>query len=123
MHEADKPVRTTLLSEGTGISVQFIEQIIRPLKKEGLVTSVRGATGGHILNKAPSEITLGQIVRTMEGGINIVACLDCETECDRSADCMTRSVWERASRAMERELDSITLADLLDSPTNCASMD
>lgn len=123
MREAETPVRTSLLSEGTGITVQFIEQIIRPLKKEGLVKSVRGATGGHILNRDPAEITLGQIVRTMEGGINIVACLDCETECDRSAECKTRNVWERASRAMEQELDSITLADLLDSPTNCASMD
>ena len=54
----------------------------------------------------------------MEGDINIADCLDCETKCDRSTDCKTRNVWERASRAMEAELDSVTLADLMDTPDN-----
>lgn len=116
MHEGDTPFRTTLLSENTGITVQFIEQIIRPLKKAGLIKSVRGAAGGHILDKDPAKITLGEIVRVMEGDINIANCLDCETKCERSTDCRTRSVWERASRAMEQELDSITLAELMHSP-------
>ena len=123
MHEADTPVRTSLLSENTGITVQFIEQIIRPLKKAGLIKSVRGAAGGHILKKDPAKITLGEIVRTMEGAINIANCLDCDFDCERSDDCRTRSVWERASRAMEQELDSITLAELMDSPDDCPSMD
>jgi len=118
MHEADTPVRTALLSESTGITIQFIEQIIRPLKKAGLIKSVRGAAGGHFLDKTPSEITLGLIVRTMEGAISLSNCLDCDSKCDRSAECKTKNVWERASRAMEAELDSITLADLLDSPDN-----
>jgi Rrf2 family protein len=112
-HEADKPVRTALLSENTGITVQFIEQIIRPLKKANLIRSVRGAAGGHMLNKSPANISVGEIVRIMEGDINIANCLDCETKCDRSVDCKTRNVWERASRAMEAELNSITLADLI----------
>ncbi|CCH47308.1 RrF2 family transcriptional regulator [Pseudodesulfovibrio piezophilus] len=123
MHEADKPIRTALLSENTGITVQFIEQIIRPLKKAGLIKSVRGAAGGHILDKDPAHITLGEIVRTMEGAINIANCLECETKCERSQACRTRSVWERASRAMEQELDSITLAELLESPEDCPNMD
>jgi len=113
MHKTDTPVSTPLLSENTGITVQFIEQIIRPLKKAGMVTSVRGAAGGHMLTKSPTQITLGQIVRATEGAINIATCLDCDDECDRSTDCLTRSAWERASRAMEQELDSITLAELM----------
>jgi len=123
MQEADKPVRTALLSEHTGITVQFIEQIIRPLKKADLIKSVRGAAGGHILDKNPADITLGLIIRIMEGGINIADCLDCDSKCDRSLDCKTRNVWERASRAMEAELDSITLADLMDTPDDCSTMD
>lgn len=113
-HESNTPIRTAILSEDTGITIQFIEQIIRPLKKAGFIKSVRGVAGGHILDKSPSEITLGQIVRTMEGTISISNCLDCDSQCDRSVDCKTKKVWERASRAMEVELDSITLADLLD---------
>ncbi len=116
LHKTDKPVRTALLSENTGITIQFIEQIIRPLKKADLIKSARGAAGGHMLNKPPAKITVGEIVRAMEGDINITDCLDCETKCDRSTDCKTRDVWKRASRAMETELDSITLADLMSAP-------
>lgn len=123
MQETEDPVRTALLSENTGITVQFIEQIIRPLKKAGLIKSVRGAAGGHILDKDPANITLGEIVRIMEGAISIANCLECETKCERSDACRTRSVWERASRAMEKELDSITLAELMDSPNDCPTMD
>ena len=123
MHEPNKPVRTALLSKNTGITVQFIEQIIRPLKKVDLIRSVRGAAGGHYLNKPPSEITLGEIVRATEGPISITNCIDCEDKCERSESCRTRSVWERASRAMEKELDSITLAELMNSADDCPNME
>lgn len=122
MSETDNPVKTGLLSENTGITVQFIEQIIRPLKKAGLISSVRGAAGGHYLSKPPDQITLGDVIRTMEGAIHIANCLECKSTCERSVDCRTRSVWERASKAMEDELDSITLADLMNSNSECPSM-
>lgn len=113
MHKGDGPVRTSDLAERTGITTQFIEQLIRPLKQAGMIVSVRGASGGHLLDRPAAAITLGEIVRTMEGSANIASCLDCETACVRSDDCLTRTAWERASRAMERELDAITLADLM----------
>jgi Rrf2 family protein len=113
IHEENAPVSTNSLAELTGISAQFIEQIIRPLKQAGFITSTRGAAGGHRLGTSPAEITLGGIVRTIEGSTNIASCLDCETVCERSDDCLTRSAWERASRAMERELDAITLSALM----------
>lgn len=108
------PVRATTLSANTGISVQFIEQIIRPLKKAGLIDSVRGASGGYYLKANPQEITLGQVVRIMEGGISLADCCADPETCGRSQDCKTRSVWARASRALEEELDSIPLTELLD---------
>ncbi|MFH1914197.1 MAG: Rrf2 family transcriptional regulator [Pseudomonadota bacterium] len=113
IREGEVPVCSADLAKGTGISAPFIEQIIRPLKQAGMVASVRGASGGHMLDRSPADITLGEIVRTMEGSANIATCLDCDTACERSDDCLTRTAWERASRAMERELDAITLADLL----------
>jgi len=116
IRQTDKPRRTTLLSESTGITVQFIEQILRPLKKEGLITSVRGATGGHILNRPPEEISVGEIVRIMEGGINLTDCVTDENLCERSPICKTRNVWLRASKVLEEELNSITLADLMANP-------
>lgn len=116
LQQTDKPRRTTLLSEATGITVQFIEQILRPLKKADLITSVRGATGGHILNQDPASITVGEIVRIMEGGINLTDCVIDDSLCERSPICKTRNVWVRASKALEEELNSITLADLMKAP-------
>lgn len=116
LRQSDTPHRTTLLSESTGITVQFIEQILRPLKKAGLITSVRGAAGGHILDKDPASITVGDVIRIMEGGINLTDCVTDEGLCNRSPICLTRKVWQRASRVLEKELDSITLADLMNNP-------
>lgn len=116
LRQTDSPQRTTILSESTGITVQFIEQILRPLKKAGLIVSVRGATGGHILDKDPSEISVGEVVRIMEGGIKLTDCVTDESLCERSPICRTRKVWVRASKVLEEELDSITLADLMKDP-------
>lgn len=110
------PLNTSRLSEHTGISVKFIEQIIKPLKQAGLVRSVRGAAGGHILVGDPDEITLGQVVRIMEGGINLTHCCDDPSECARAGECRTREAWVNISRILERELDAITLTNLLDGP-------
>jgi len=114
--DAETPVTTTTLSEVSGISVQFIEQILKPLKKAGLVSSVRGASGGHMLAHKPEETTIGDVIRVMEGGIDLTHCCqeDVAKECPRTGRCLTRVVWLRASRALARELDSITLKDLIE---------
>lgn len=114
--EDDAPVRASKLSENTEISVQFIEQILRPLKKAGFIKSVRGASGGHILLKDPQDLTLGDIVRTMEGGINLAKCCADPDTCDRTDDCRTRVVWKHISDVITSELDAITLADLMRDP-------
>ncbi|MFV0423564.1 RrF2 family transcriptional regulator [Oleidesulfovibrio sp.] len=113
LHDDNTPRRASMLSESTGVTVQFIEQILKPLKKEGIVTSVRGATGGHLLAVSPKELTLGRIVRVMEGGIHMTECSRDDSACERSHDCKTRLVWMRISKVMEEELESITLAELM----------
>lgn len=119
-HTEDKPLCASAISENTDISVPFIEQILRPLKKAGFIKSVRGAYGGHIFLKDPSCITLGDIVRTMEGEINISQCCSTPDSCERSGDCRTRFAWGHISRTIERELDAITLADLMFNPEQIA---
>lgn len=116
LRNTDSPQKTTILSESTGITVQFIEQILRPLKKAGLIVSVRGAAGGHILDKDPSEITVGEVVRIMEGGISLTDCVNDCGICNRSGTCRTRHVWQHASKVLEQTLDAITLADLMKAP-------
>ena len=65
-HEKAEPVPATRLSQHTGVSVQFIEQILKPLKLAGLTQSTRGASGGHSLAKKPADITLADVVHLME---------------------------------------------------------
>lgn len=115
-HKDQGPIPTATLSRHTGISVKFIEQILKPLRKEGFISSVRGAAGGYQLKRAPEKITLGQIVRLMEGGISLTVCCDDADTCTRSAECRTRGAWLNISRVLERELDKITLAELMEEP-------
>ncbi|NJB67299.1 Rrf2 family protein [Desulfobaculum xiamenense] len=117
-HMGEGPLRASLLSEHTGISVQFIEQIIKPLKKARLVSSTRGATGGHTLAVGPEDITLARIVDIMEDGINLTKCCAEPDSCERSAECRTRNAWLNASRALRDGLAAITLADLMNSPVS-----
>lgn len=116
MQAPDIPTSTAEISKSTDVSPQFIEQIMRPLKKAGLIKSIRGVSGGHLLNRPPAEISLGDIIRAVSGPINIASCLENDDECNRIDSCLTRSAWKRASQAIEKELDSITLQELTTSP-------
>jgi len=93
--------------------LKYLEQIIRPLKKAGYVKSFRGAKGGHILNKPPGEVTVGEVVALLEGGKTLVNCDNDPEVCDRVDSCVTRYIWMEAATAMYARLAAITFADLL----------
>ncbi|MDR2892032.1 MAG: Rrf2 family transcriptional regulator [Deltaproteobacteria bacterium] len=111
----DKPVPATLLSKHTGISVQFIEQILKNLKWAGMTKSVRGAKGGHALAKNADEITLAGVIALMEGGLNFVPCTD-ETRrvCGSRDFCSICAAWARVSTVLSDELTDISIQSLLD---------
>jgi len=100
------------------ISLKYLEQIIRPLKKAGYVKSFRGAKGGHILNKPPGEVTVGEVVALLEGGKTLVNCDNDPEVCDRVDSCVTRYIWMEAATAMYARLAAITFADLLSMNAN-----
>ena len=113
-HREASPMSARTLSRHTGVSVQFVEQILKPLKQNGLTVSVRGAAGGHRLARSADEISLGEVVRLMEGGITLtVCCGEKNKECPRKDGCLTRRAWVHLSTTLEKELDSISLASLL----------
>ncbi len=102
-----------------GISYQFLEQIFPDLRRAGLIESVRGARGGYLLARPPSEIKVGDIVRAVEGPIAPVSCLleppAGRSSCHRSsAGCLTRHVWEKLRDRINEVLDEVYLADLID---------
>jgi len=98
-----------------GISEKYLEQIIPLLVRGGLVHSVRGARGGYRLNRDPEDYTVGQILRTVEGSIAPVSCLDDEVnQCARCKECVTLDLWAQVDQAIGNVVDHVTLADLVD---------
>ena len=95
------------------ISLKYLEQIIRPLKKADYVRSFRGAKGGHILNKPPDKITVAEIVALLEGGDTLIQCDRDPETCGRKDSCLTRYLWIEAANAMYKRLAEITIADVM----------
>lgn len=103
------------VSERQGITLKYLEQIIILLKRSGYLKSSRGNGGGYKLAKAPKEYTIGDILRTTEGSLSPVACLeDDENMCPRSSMCTTINFWEGLDKVINDYVDSVTLQDLLD---------
>jgi len=103
------------ISRRQEISPRYIEQIFQKLKKAGIIDSKRGPTGGYFLVKRPDEITVGEIIRVTEGGIDPVLCLDPEDtdqSCARSRECVTRIIWNEAGNRLKEYFDSVTIRDL-----------
>ena len=113
------PVSISTIAQESSISYAYLEQLIAPLKRAGLVVIRRGAAGGYQLARSPGETGIGAIYRAMEGPI---APMDCVSEdidlqtCPLIPNCETRPVWIRVRDSIAGTLDSMTLADLVPSP-------
>ena len=94
------------------LSEKYLEQIMHPLRTKGLVYSLKGSQGGYFLSRPPAEITVYDIVTTMEGTITPVPCVDNPQICDRPDVCATRPVWCRLKDCITAELQAHTLAEL-----------
>ena len=115
-HYAEGPIQIGDIAKRQDISVKYLEQLIIPLKKADYVNSVRGPKGGHMLAKPPEKITVGEIIKVLEGEINLTRCIENPDICDRSDTCLTRGVWQTATKAMYNELNSITLSNMIKGP-------
>ena len=104
-------VSLATLSKHILVGSSYIEQILRLLKKDGIVESVRGATGGYTLTRTPEQITLGEILRSLEDGLELV---DCIADGSCHDDCPTRKIWVTIYNAINETLDKITLEQMLE---------
>lgn len=111
----DKCTKISEVAKRQGLSDKYLEQIVSPLLRAGYVKSIRGASGGYLLTKDPAEYTVGMILRVTEGSLSPVACLDDESNgCERAASCSSLLVWHQLKDVIEKTVDSITLADLVE---------
>ncbi len=105
------PVSLKKVSEKYDISESYLEQLFAKLKKSGYIDTVRGPQGGYYLAKKPDEITVGMILRTLEGDITTSECINKEV-CSRESICATRVIFEKIEKSINDVIDSITLADM-----------
>jgi Rrf2 family protein len=112
-HQSEGAVTLGDISKRQKISAKYLWQVINPLKTARMLRVTRGAKGGFFLTREPEEITLYEIVATLEGDLLLVDCLGAGANCEMAASCVARTVWHDVSHAMETSLKSITLADIL----------
>lgn len=102
------------IAERQGLSVLYLEQVFSTLRKSGLVKSVKGAGGGYTLSNNPETITVGSILRVLEGNISIVNTLpqeegDCKNVLEQ---CIRTSLWTKIDDSINGIIDTMTLEDL-----------
>jgi Rrf2 family protein len=108
----DEPIQLNDIACSQSISVKYLEQIMAPLRAKGYVRTQKGSKGGYHLAVSPEDITLYDIVESIEGSMAPVSCVDDKNTCERSATCVTITVWKRLKDVVKAELQSKTLADL-----------
>jgi Rrf2 family transcriptional regulator, iron-sulfur cluster assembly transcription factor len=112
-HSTGSPVHVREISERQGISPRYIEQIFLKLGKRGVVKSLRGPAGGYLLARRPEEITVGDVIRAIEGeSIQLVNCKSrrgSRNACERLKKCVVSDIWAEGSRVLTNYFDSITL--------------
>jgi len=114
-HYGKGPISIKEIAERQGISFSYLEQILHRLGKAGHIESVRGPAGGYLLAKKPGDLTIGDIVRALEGPIALSHCLEPGEagDCSQTDDCVARMVWTKVGAKIEEALDSISFNDLL----------
>lgn len=113
LHYGDTPVSIKTISQRQNISEYYLEQLFSPLRKAKLIKSVRGAQGGYVLNSAPKDITVAEVMYVLEGPIEISDCIE-GSECDKTDYCATRLLWEKIKNSIDEVMESITLQDIVD---------
>ena len=121
----NEPVSLSDVAERQSISISYLEQLIAKLKKAGIVQSTRGAQGGYSLAKNPEEISVGEILRALEGSLSPVDCSavdgEGENECSASNFCVTKYVWKRINDSINDTVNNMFLSELLNESENVKS--
>ncbi len=99
------------IANDSGISEAYLEKVLMMLRRSDLVNSTRGASGGYELSKPPADTSVGEIVRALEDGLEIVECIG--GKCADKCNCRTFSVWNKMYEAINNTLDNMSLESLI----------
>lgn len=109
------PVSLKEIARRQGLSEHYLEQLMGALRRAGLVRSVRGAHGGYLLGREPSDISVGDVLRVLDGPLVPSDCAghdEAVTHCGRVEGCVARDIWVKIHDSIRQVVDSITLDDL-----------
>ena len=113
-HEEEGAVSIASISERQNISESYLEQLVAKLKKAGLVVSIRGAAGGYRLARPASGISVGDVLRALEGDVRAVICTaQTEEGCEGEELCVTKYVWQRINESIEKTVDEMMIDQLV----------
>ncbi len=114
VHSEIEAVSISSISARQNISESYLEQLMGKLKRAGLVSSTRGAFGGYRLAKDAKEISVGDILRALEGDLHAVECTGFEESgCEGADFCVTKFVWQKINDSIASAVDAITLEQLV----------
>ena len=107
-------VSISSIAQRQKISESYLEQLVAKLKKAGLVVSIRGAAGGYRLARPASGISVGDVLRALEGDVRAVICTaQTEEGCEGEELCVTKYVWQRINESIEKTVDEMMLDQLV----------
>lgn len=107
------PVSIKAIAARNEIPELYLEQLFLPLRRKGLIQSVRGAQGGYELTRPPNEVVVGDALRALEGTTALIECVE-KDGCGSECSCPSRFVWKRVQQGIDSAVNSITLQDMLD---------
>lgn len=112
LHSQKGPVPLADISERQEISLSYLEQLFSRLRREKLVTSIRGPGGGYTLGKEATEISVGQVIKAVDETVDATRCQG-QADCQGGQRCLTHNLWENLSERISDFLDGITLGELM----------
>ena len=110
------PLSIKEIARRQGVSIPYLEQLLNRLRRAGLIKSQKGPGGGYVLIKRPEEISIGIILKVLEGPVALTNCLapaSDRRECSLVKKCVARLLWQSLGNKIEEFLENITLQDLL----------
>jgi Rrf2 family cysteine metabolism transcriptional repressor len=112
----NKPIPVDVIAEAQSIPPRFLEQILLLLRRSGFVRSRRGPQGGYLLAKPPSEISVAEITRAIDGPLAPVACVSQleHEDCKLSDNCELKWLWQDVRDAISTMLEEVSFQDIMD---------
>lgn len=113
MHTDETAVSISSIAARQELSESYLEQLLAKLKKAGIVTSVRGTNGGYRLTRSPEDISVGEVLRALEGSFSVMDCPE-DQSCEGYDACITKYVWKRVNDSINQVVDSMSLEEVVE---------